>query len=999
MFAPYNVFFILLSYLLLLFGIAWLAERQEQRGRSLVNNPYVYSLSLAVYCTSWTFYGSVGRAATSGLSFLPVYLGPTLMAALTPLVLARVVRIAKANGITTISDFLGYRYGKSLLLSALVAGVAVVGVIPYIGLQIKAIISTFEIISHEPRAGAAMGLVITLFLGGFAIIFGARRLDASERHGGLVFAVAFESLLKLLAFLLVGAFVTWGIFDGFGDIFARARASSFAGLLELGGGSGTGYAEWFALLVLSGLAVLFLPRQFHMAVVENSDERHLGRAAWLFPLYLFLINIFVVPIALAGLLTSGSTAGADYFVLSLPLAHGMKYLSLLVFLGGFSAATSMVIVESLALSTMAMNSIVMPALIGFHDHPRFPGIILGIKRVIILAVVYLGYLFAVSIGEFYSLVDIGLKSFEAVTLFAPAFLLGIFWRRGSRTGAIAGLLAGFAVWFYTLIVPALYKAGILSGEGGVAQLDGSLFDPAALFGVHSLGKWGNSLFWSLLVNVGLYVGISLAAKPTREDEIQALLFVESDDRARELPLGASFTVAKVEGILSRYIGPEQARAVVGGFLAQRPAPNAPASAQDLRALRAEAERVLSGAIGSSLSAIVFEDKLVLTERERSELSASLQRITANLRLSRQELAQTNLALSFLQEFSANIIESAPVGIATVDPSLRVNYWNRGMETLSRVDREAALDQPIDKLLPWLSPELLAGGAQRDAVLEAPGRQRHRVSVSPFKDPSGGVVIIVEDITEKAKMEEQLLQSSKLASIGRLTAGISHEIGNPLAAISSLVQELTALGGDDGCAEFERESLRAITTHLERISRIVRSLGDFARVSTAEKVASDLREILRRTIELVRYDKRFRKVRLQTEFDAIPALLVNPDQMEQVFLNLLLNALDAMPEGGELRVRTRTEGPEVVVRVEDTGRGIEAEALDRVFDPFFTTKPVGKGTGLGLSICYGTVRDHGGTIAVASTRGSGTTFTIRLPIGKPWPSASSSSKTRPPSASR
>ncbi len=981
MLAAYNVFFILLSYLLLLFGVAWLAERQERRGRSLVNNAYVYSLSLAVYCTSWTFYGSVGRAATSGLSFLTIYLGPTLVASLWAVVLLRIVRIAKANRITTISDFIGFRYGKSLLLSALVAAVAVVGVIPYIGLQIKAIMSTFEIVAHEPRGGAAMGLVITLFLGGFAIIFGARRLDSSERHGGLVFAVAFESIVKLLAFLAVGAYVTFGMFDGFGDIFARIRETPFAGLQAVDGGSRGGYIEWFALLVLSMMAILFLPRQFQMAVVENCDEGHLRKAAWLFPLYLFLINVFVLPIAFAGLLQTGSDRGADYFVLSLPLGQGMRILSLLVFLGGFSAATSMVIVESLALSTMAMNSIVMPALIGFNEHRHFAAIILAIKRAVILAVVYLGYQFAVSIGEFYSLVDIGLKSFEAVALFAPAFLFGLYWKRGSRAGAIAGLLAGFAVWFYTLIVPALFKAGLLTEAGALGRLTTSEFlRPDALFGVQSLGKWGNSLFWSMFLNVALYVGVSLVVRPSREEEIQALLFVESDERARELPVGSSFSVADIEAILAQYVGADQARGVIADFVAQRAATGTELSAQELRALRFEAERVLSGAIGSSLSSIIFEDKLVLSERERAELSTSLQQITASLRVSRQELAQTNLALSYLQEFSANIIESAPVGIATVDPSLRINYWNRGMETLSGLGREVALDQPIDRVFPWLRRELLQRGAQAEEVLQAPGQQCYRLNISPFKDPSGGVVIIVEDITEKTKMEEQLLQSSKLASIGRLTAGISHEIGNPLASISSLVQELAALDVSR-CEEpeFTRESLHSITGHLERISRIVRSLGDFARVSTGHKISSDIREIFNRTAELVKYDKRFRGVRYQAEFDAIPPLLVNPDQMEQVFLNLLLNALDAMPEGGDLRVTMRRQGAEVVIQVQDSGRGMDPEVLERVFDPFFTTKPLGKGTGLGLSICYGTVRDHGGTITIRSTKGVGTTFTVRLPI--------------------
>jgi len=979
MFAPYNVFFILLSYLLLLFGVAWIAERQERRGRSLVNNPYVYSLSLAVYCTSWTFYGSVGRAATSGLSFLTIYLGPTLMTALWMVLLTKIVRIAKANRITTISDFLGFRYGKSLLLSALVAAVAIVGVIPYIGLQIKAIISTFEIISHEPRGGSALGLVITLFLGGFAIIFGARRLDASERHGGLVFAVAFESLVKLVAFLLVGAFVTYGVFDGFGDIFARIDQSKFAGLTSLEAGGATAYSEWFALLALSMMAILFLPRQFQMAVVENCDERHLRKAVWLFPLYLFLINIFVLPIAFAGLLLTGSAKGADYFVLSIPLGQGMKYLSLMVFLGGFSAATSMVIVESLALSTMAMNSIVMPALLGLNEHRRFPAIILTIKRLIILGVVYLGYLFAVSVGEYYSLVDIGLKSFEAVALFAPAFLLGLYWKRGSRAGAIVGLCAGFAVWFYTLIIPALVKAGIL-----VASSPPGMLETDALFGMHGLGKWGNSLFWSTFVNLALYVGISLAKRPSSEEQIQALLFVESDDRARELQLGTSVSAADIEGILAQYVGADQARGVIRDFVAQRAAPASELSAQELRGLRFEAERVLSGAIGSSLSSIIFEDKLVLSEQERSELSASLQQITASLRVSRLELAETNHALSYLQEFSANIIESAPVGIASVNAALRVNYWNRGMEALAGIPREAALDQYIDQLLPWLRRELFLGGErQREEIVQTPSQQCYRLNVSPFKEPSGGMVIIFEDITEKTKMEEQLLQASKLASIGRLTAGISHEIGNPLASISSLVQELAALDETSGEGpEFMHDSLKSIDSHLERISRIVRNLGDFARVSTARKVASDIREIFNRTTELVKYDKRFRKIRYQAEFEAIPPLLVNPDQIEQVFLNLLLNALDAMPEGGDLRVTMRRIGAEVVVQVEDTGRGIAPEVLDRVFDPFFTTKPLGKGTGLGLSICYGTVRDHGGTITIKSSKGSGTVFTVRLPVAAP-----------------
>lgn len=985
MFASYNLFFIVLCYLLLLFAVAYYAEKKEKTGKSIVNNPYIYSLSLAVYCTSWTFYGSVGKAATSGLSFLTTYLGPTLMAAVWLVVLKKVVRIAKANRITTISDFMGSRYGKSLSLSALVTIVAVVGIAPYLGLQIKAIISTFTIISGEVKGSAAAGLFITMILGIFAIIFGARRLDSSERHGGLVFAIAFESIVKLIAFILVGIFVTYGLFDGFGDIFDRVKDSEYSVLLFLGTGTSTAYFEWFALLFLSMMAIMFLPRQFQMAVVENYDESHITKAAWLFPLYLFLMNIFVLPIAFGGLLLGGAGKDADYFVLTLPLGYGEKYLSLLAFIGGFSAATGMIIVEALALSTMVMNSIIMPTLINFHDAPKFPAIVLNIKRLVILGVVFFGYFFATSIGEFYSLVDMGLKSFEAVTLFAPAFLFGLYWKRGTKMGAIAGLIAGFTVWFYTLIMPALIKAGIVKDIGIIGLMSGSeMLNPASLFGIKGLGKWGNSLFWSTFFNLMFYIGVSVFTKQSKDEEIQSLIFVESYEKARELAHGSSYNVNDIEDILAQYLGRPQARDAIHSFLLKKKKKQDELTPKELFELRNEAEKILSGAIGSSIAAIIFENKLVLTEKERGELSESIKHITESLRLSRQELADANRELSYLKEFSENIIESAPVGITTVDSLLRVKYWNKEMETITGIKKSEAFNSSIILLLPWIPGDALLQNEQNEITFQTPTHQTFKINISPFKDPSGylagGYVVILEDITEKKKMEEQLFQASKLASIGKLTAGISHEIGNPLASISSLVQELRVLkpeSNDD--TEFTEDSLKTINSHIERIARIVRSLGDFARISSVEKTVSSIPEILDRTINLVKYDKRFKDIHLDTEIGDIPKLVVNPDQIQQVFLNLMLNALDAMPEGGILDIKMERAGNFIEIIFHDTGVGIEDSVIDKIFDPFFTTKPFGKGTGLGLSICYGIIREHNGTITVNSKKGEGTTFMIKLPI--------------------
>ncbi len=980
MFKGWLLFIFISGYLCLLFLIAYFAERREKTGRSVVSNPYVYSLSLAVYCTSWTFYGSVGKAATSGLSFLPIYLGPTLIASLWWVLLRKIINISKENRITTISDFIGSRYGNSIMLSALIAIVAVVGITPYLGLQIKAIMSTFTILSGETKGSAAAGWFITLILGIFAIIFGARRLDSSERHEGLVFAIAFESIVKLVAFLLVGFFVTYGLFGGFSDIFTRIRESAYGELLYLGGGTSVSYKEWGSLLFLSMMAIMFLPRQFHMAVVENSDVSHVSKAMWLFPLYLFLINIFVIPVAFGGLLLGGSQTEADSFVLSIPLKQKESLLALTVFIGGFSAATGMIIVESVALSTMVMNNLVMPAIFRFHETKGFPSIILNIKRIIILGCVFLGYFFAVSIGEFYTLVDMGLKSFEAVTIFAPAIIIGLYWKRGNKAGAAAGIIAGFIIWFYTLLMPALLRAGAFAEKGFFVYLMNSeILNPLALFGLKGLDKWSHSLLWGLFFNIILYVGLSIFTKQRGEEERQALMFVESYS-PRIIPVKTNYSIRQIEDILGQYIGRKEGRDIVEGFLSRKGIRRDSISQSDCIMLRDEAERVLSGALGSAIATIIFEDKLTLTEQERGEISSSIKQMTYTLRLSRQELAEANRDLAYLKEFSENIIESAPVGIVTVDSLLRVKYWNREMEDLTSIRKSDAVDRSIIHLLPWITGEIITQDEQKETTLQAPSQQSFNINVSKFKDPSGGFVVIFEDITEKKKMGEQLLQASKLASLGKLTAGISHEIGNPLASISSLVQEIRSLKmRSEADVEFTEESLHTINSHIERIAKIVRSLGDFARISTKEKKTSNIAEILDRTVNLARYDKRFKNIQLVPHIEDIPLLRVNPDQMQQVFLNLMLNAIDAMPDGGRLIISMKRRSDFVEVIFSDTGIGIDETIIDRVFDPFFTTKPLGKGTGLGLSICYGIIREHNGTISVKSKRGEGTTFTIKLPV--------------------
>ncbi|MDA8169530.1 MAG: ATP-binding protein [Nitrospiraceae bacterium] len=977
MFRGWILFLFILGYLCLLFLVAYYAERRERTGRSIVSNPYVYALSLAVYCTSWTFYGSVGRAATSGISFLTTYIGPTLMASLWLVILGKIIRIAKENRITTISDFIGSRYGNSLFLSALVTVVALVGIIPYLGLQMKAIMSTFSIMSGENEGSSMAGWFIALILGIFAIIFGARRLDSSERHEGLVFAIAFESIIKLMAFLFVGIYVSFFLFGGVPDIFSRIEHSEFRQLMTMGEGTALSFREWASLLFLSMMAILFLPRQFHVAVVENSDPGHVSKAMWLFPLYLFLINVFVMPVAFGGLLLKGTQQGADNFVLTIPLMQGKSWLALFVFIGGFSAATGMVIVESVAISTMVLNNLIMPAIYKFNRMRGFyPEIIINIKRLVIFLCVFLGYSFAIYIGEFYSLVDIGLKSFEAVSIFAPALLFGLYWKRGNKKGAIAGITAGFAIWFYTLLMPALLRAGIIARGGAFSYLMGSnIFNPVALFGLKGLDRWSNSLLWGLLINVVLYIGFSLFTRQTEEEEKQALVFVESYPPNKLLTGGSGYGIIEIEDMLGQYLGRREAFDILGNFIARNGMRRDTLGLGDLARIRDEAKRVLSGALGSTIATIIFEDKLTQTEAERGELLNSIQQMSQTLRLSRRELEEVNRQLAFLKEFSENIIESLPLGVATLDQSLKVKYWNRAMEKITGVAKPDALNADAASVLSCMEMELFSQELkEREFVCRTP-QMMLKGYLSRLKGAEKGYVLVFEDITEKKKIEEELFRTTKHAGIGRLAAGVAHEIGNPLASISSLVQELV----EEDAGPFVKGSLLTINQHVERIARIVRNLGDFARIYPRQKVPTGIREMLGNTINLVRYDKNFRNIDIDVQAEVIPALKLDPDQMQQVFLNLILNARDAMPEGGRLSISMRQAGGFLEMAFEDTGHGMDEELKDKIFEPFFTTKGPVRGTGLGLSICYSIIKDHGGTIETVSEKGKGARFIIRLPM--------------------
>lgn len=675
------------SYLALLFLLAAWGDRRAEQKRSLINSSVVYSLSIAVYCTAWTFYGSVGRAVEAGPSFLLIYLGPTLAMLLGWMLFRKMIRIARAQRITSIADFISARYGKSAALGVLVTLIAVVGIMPYIALQLKAIAVSHAVLTHYPQAPDLNAseifwqdhsFWIAAVLALFIILFGTRHLDASERHEGMVVAIAFESLIKLVAFLAVGLFVIFGLFHGPRDLFTQAAAVpdlvSALGLEAVPGQA----LGWVGLLLLSALAFITLPRQFQVLVVENVDEDHLRRATWMFPLYLVAINLLVIPIALAGVLLSGSSFGADRFVLTLPLSADLAALPLLVFIGGLSAATGMVIVETIALSTMVSNQLVMPWLLRWkwlhldpdRDLSRW---ILGVRRVAILLILLLGYLYHALIGESYSLVTIGLVSFAAAAQFAPALLIGLYWAGANAKGAAWGLIGGFLVWAYTLLLPGFVQSGWLNtqlielGPWGISWLK-----PYALFGLEGWDIYTHALFWSLLFNIGLLVGLSLFTRASRLEQTQAALFTQAlRPQVMQTPLWLGQTSRQeIEQLLRRYLGQRATHQV----LASTPAPAQQAAASPQ--LIAAAEQALTGALGSAsarvlINSVVRGEALDL-EAVLSILDTTSQALEYTRRLEQKsaELTQTSDALRAANERLRELDRLKDEFVAMVSHELR-----------------------------------------------------------------------------------------------------------------------------------------------------------------------------------------------------------------------------------------------------------------------------------------------------------------------------------------
>ena len=663
-----------LAYIGLLFVIASCGDRVRAGRPANRSRMLIYPLSLAIYCTSWTFFGSVGLASTTGFEFLTIYVGPIIMIGVfTPLVM-RIVRLAKTQNITSIADFIAARYGKGQAVAATVTLIAIVGTVPYIALQLKAVSASLGTIMTRIGADTSfiqpvlgdIALFVALLMAAFAALFGTRQIDATEHQDGLILAIATESIIKLVAFLAVGVFVTFWMFDGPSALISQAlkQANTAATLTQI-----PDFGTIAAMTLLSTVAIILLPRQFHVTVVENHSEQEIRRASWLFPLYLILINLFVMPIALAGLLTfPAGNVDSNSFVLALPLAAHSDIITLIAFIGGLSAATAMVIVESVALSIMVSNDIVLPFFLqrrqqSISERGDAGALLLKTRRLAIVGILLLAYMYYRSAGDA-QLASIGLLSFAAIAQLAPAFFIGLFWRRGTASGAMAGMIAGIVVWAYTMLLPSFADSGLVTGAVISDGPWGVLFlRPQAMFGLEMTPLVGGVLL-SLTANLLGYFGFSLLARPTPIERLQADLFVPPD----LAPLPPSFRlwrssvkVSELTSTVERYLGEDRTRASFESFAEPRRISLDPNSDADFQLLRF-AEHLLASAIGAPSSRMV--------------LSLLLRKRTVSTKAALKLLDDSNAAIYYNREILQTALDHVRQGIAVFNADLQLICWNR-----------------------------------------------------------------------------------------------------------------------------------------------------------------------------------------------------------------------------------------------------------------------------------------------------------------------------------
>jgi len=1002
------------GYVMLLFAIAYWGDSEGQRRLSAFSRSLIYSLTLAVYCTSWTFFGAVGSAAENGWIYLPIYLGPMLVILFGWPMINRIVTISKRQNLTSIADFIAARYGKARSLAVLITLIATVGSVPYIALQLKAVVAGFDIVSDYRVMGGSgydTALVIAAALAAFAILFGTRKIDVTEHHEGMMLAIAFESVVKLLAFVAVGVFALL-MLGGANDSEVSRAASEVDVLFRLDNLPDT----FITQLILASAAIFCLPRQFHVAIVEAHRDANLSAARVWFPLYLLVFSVFVIPITVAGLklLPPGAFSG-DAFVLALPMELGNDWLTILAFLGGFSAATGMVIVATVALSTMISNEIVMPLLLRIKylhlsERRDYSRLLLNIRRGAIGGILILAYFYYLATGQSAALASIGLLSFAAAAQFAPLIMLGLYWPAATRVGAIAGLSTGFVLWAYTLFLPAIARSVALSstfledGPFGAAWLR-----PEALIIDYLGNPLTHGVAWSLTANIVVMITVSLLTRQSMIEKIQARAFTSpvpgrSDSLAATT--GHKLTNADLRELANQFLGAAHTTRSFADFADSTDisiSPSMPAS----RRLLQFTERLLAGAIGAASARVV---------------------ITAALRKSGTEIGdvvllldETSQAIRFNQRLLEATLENISQGVSVVDSSQRIMGWNsRYVELMSYPSGMIHVGKPVAELIRY-NAELGRFGdgdiemeiAKRLKFIRDGSAYRYQsaffdgkvIEIRGQPMPDGGYVTTYTDITEFKHVENALIEAKALleqrvderttelqaakaeaeeanASKTRFVAAAAHDLLQPLNAAKLFAALLNE--HRDNMPEEQATLVQRVESGLLSVEDLLSALLDISKLDTAAPVPRPEAVAVNEMFDALeaQYRQRFEEDGIDLRFSRTDLYIESdPSLLRRILQNFISNARRYTHEGRVL-VGCRRRSGNVAIQVIDTGIGIAEQDQQSVFEEFRrlsgSDKQTRRGLGLGLAIVARIAKLLGHTVSLRSKPGKGSCFEVVVP---------------------
>ncbi len=973
-----QILFFGIAYLSILFGIAYAADRSWIPDR-FIRHPITYILSIGVIAGAWAIFGMVDLAARYGFSYLSYFFGISALFLFSSLILAPMMRIARLYQLRSLPDMLAFRF-RSQWAGIVLTIFMLLTMLPLFALQITAVSDTililtdasFELFPGDNRQ-SGMAFVFCCMITLFTVLFGARHVGTQERHDGLVVAIAFESLSKLLLMIVIAVVCVVVVFDGFNGMqtWLEQNVNLFRPIDNQRGDN----VRYFLLLFF--LASVLMPHSFHMLFSERPSSTAFKAASWGFPLYMLVLSVPVLIIYWAAM-SLGVGVPMQYATLGVGISLQMPQLELLAYMAGLSAASSMIIVATLALASMCLNHLVLAVYQpDTNDIYRW---LLWIRRLLIVGIILMSYLFYRIVSSQHDLASLGIAAFSGVLQFMPGVLAMLYWPEANRTGFNTGLIAGIVIWFFLVLLPLL-------------QPDSSAFVGSIIPSqLNQLPAWQAGTLASLGTNILVFLFGSILSNQS-EEEHQAAEICSTDELSR--PTRRALDVhspAEMKERLARALGETTAERELSNALKDLNMELTESRPYALRRLREQIEANISGLLGPSSAYEIINKHLPFVRDGDSHQTEDIQYIESRIETYQADLTGLAAELNSLRRYHRETLQALPVGVCIVGSDHEITLWNSMLVELTGIESNDvvgsaihAIEQPWSSVLTDFVNSSQSHRYKQHIVHEGIDRwvSLHKTLLQPTGSLTSNQAIVIEDLTETQILEQELTHSERLASVGRLAAGVAHEIGNPVTGIACIAQNLASEYDDPDI----KASTSEILTQTQRVSSIVQSLVNFSHSGEQRDDLNidsvSLRQNVEEAIRLLQLNKDAVNVVYQVNIDKGIHVYGDRQRLAQVFINLLSNARDASKDGDTVTVAASADEYSVVINITDQGTGIPRELQEHIFEPFFTTKPAGEGTGLGLPLVYQIIEDHSGSIQVESPcdarNSSGTRFTITLPF--------------------